>query len=246
MFTLRTSIHQYDTFAQFVNSFNLGCKDLVITQSFTYNQFIEGLRLPCNFIIQDKYGAGEPSDEMIQRIMDDNASCEFDCVIAIGGGTVIDISKLFSLGILENVTAAFERTIPIVKQKQLVIIPTTCGTGSEVTNISIAELKQKHTKLGLADDAILADDAVLIPELLRSLPFKPYAFSSIDALEDVDYLVNKIEKLRVFEDDNNKMNLSIKDINGEILLISQFTLYANTKEGNRPSFPIYYSRRSLV
>ena len=182
MFTLRTSIHQYDTFAQFVNSFNLGGKDLVITQSFTYNQFIEGLRLPCNFIIQDKYGAGEPSDEMIQRIMDDNASCEFDRVIAIGGGTVIDISKLFTLGILENVTAAFERTIPIVKQKQLVIIPTTCGTGSEVTNISIAELKQKHTKLGLADDAILADDAVLIPELLRSLPFKPYAFSSIDAL----------------------------------------------------------------
>ncbi len=57
-----------------------------------------------------------------------------------------------------------------------------------------------------------------------------------DTEEDVDYLVNKIEKLRVFEDDNNKMNLSIKDVNGEILLISQFTLYANTKEGNRPSF----------
>lgn len=57
-----------------------------------------------------------------------------------------------------------------------------------------------------------------------------------DTEEDIDYLVNKIEKLRVFEDDNNKMNLSIKDINGEILLISQFTLYANTKEGNRPSF----------
>ena len=57
-----------------------------------------------------------------------------------------------------------------------------------------------------------------------------------DTVEDIDYLVKKIEKLRVFEDENKKMNLSIKEVNGEILLISQFTLYANTKEGNRPSF----------
>lgn len=57
-----------------------------------------------------------------------------------------------------------------------------------------------------------------------------------DTKDDIEYLVNKIEKLRIFEDENQKMNLSIKEVNGEILLISQFTLYANTKEGNRPSF----------
>ena len=182
MFTVKTTIHEFDTFAQFAENFNLGKNDLVITQSFIFDPYIKPLGLECSFVMQEKYGMGEPSDEMIQNIMNDLKGAQYERVIAVGGGTVIDISKLFSLGILANVTDAFERKIPIVKQKKLVIVPTTCGTGSEVTNISIAELKQRHTKLGLADNAILADDAVLIPELLTTLPFKPYAFSAIDAL----------------------------------------------------------------
>ncbi len=57
-----------------------------------------------------------------------------------------------------------------------------------------------------------------------------------DDKEKADYLVNKLLNLRVFEDENGKMNLNIKQVGGELLIISQFTLYANTKDGNRPSF----------
>ena len=57
-----------------------------------------------------------------------------------------------------------------------------------------------------------------------------------DDKDKADYLVNKLLNLRVFEDENGKMNLNIKQVGGELLIISQFTLYGNTKDGNRPSF----------
>lgn len=57
-----------------------------------------------------------------------------------------------------------------------------------------------------------------------------------DTKEDADYLIRKISTLRVFEDDEGKMNLGLKDVGGSILSISQFTLHADTKKGKRPSF----------
>jgi D-tyrosyl-tRNA(Tyr) deacylase len=57
-----------------------------------------------------------------------------------------------------------------------------------------------------------------------------------DSQKDILYLCNKILQIRIFEDQNGKMNFSLKEVKGDILLISQFTLYANTAKGNRPSF----------
>ena len=58
----------------------------------------------------------------------------------------------------------------------------------------------------------------------------------IDSQEDIDWLVGKITKIRVFDDENQVMNLSVQDIDGDIIVVSQFTLHAATKKGNRPSY----------
>jgi D-tyrosyl-tRNA(Tyr) deacylase len=57
-----------------------------------------------------------------------------------------------------------------------------------------------------------------------------------DTQKDEDWLVKKVTQMRIFEDDDGRMNRSIVDVQGELLIVSQFTLHANTKKGNRPSF----------
>ena len=76
-------------------------------------------------------------------------------------------------------------------------------------------------------------------ELISEIPFGLIVYFGVkkgDTLEQAEYLANKIAKLRVFEDENGKMNKSVIDVGGEIMSVSQFTLYGDVSHGNRPSF----------
>ena len=181
-FQLTPHIYSFENFKEFAEEFNLGEGDLVLTNEFIYEPFMKSLNLKADFIFQERYGVGEPSDEMINNIIEDMPNKNIKRIVAIGGGTIIDISKLLVFKGVKDVADLFEKKETFERDKELIIIPTTCGTGSEVTNISIAELKSKHTKMGLAIDDLLANYAVLIPELIKGLPFKFFVASSIDAL----------------------------------------------------------------
>jgi D-tyrosyl-tRNA(Tyr) deacylase len=78
-------------------------------------------------------------------------------------------------------------------------------------------------------------DGKIISEIGRGLNVL-VGFTDTDTEEDIKYCVRKIVNLRVFEDENDVMNLSVLDVKGEILSISQFTLYGDTRKGNRPSY----------
>ena len=78
-------------------------------------------------------------------------------------------------------------------------------------------------------------------ELISEIPFGLTVFLGIktgDTEKEAAQIVKKIANVRIFEDENEKMNLSVKDVGGEVLLVSQFTLYGDASKGNRPSFTL--------
>ena len=172
----------FDTFKDFNEEFKLGKGDILVTNEWMYNPYVKPLGIDIPVIFQEKYGKGEPSDEMIDAIAKDMKEYSYDRIVAFGGGTIVDICKILCLDLPEQSVKVFTKEVPAKKVKELIVIPTTCGTGSEVTNVAVAELKSLHVKMGLAVDETYADKAVLIPESLQGLPDYVFATSSIDAL----------------------------------------------------------------
>ena len=181
LLSIKPIIHKFETAEEFAKEFNIGAGDLVITNEYIYQPFFGKLNLDCDVLYQEKYGAGEPSDDMAEAMYRDIKG-DHKRVIAIGGGTVIDISKLFALKNVSPILDLYDGKAEIVKDKELVLVPTTCGTGSEVTNISIINRTCLGIKVGLVHDSLYARHAVLVPELLEKLPYPVFATSSLDAL----------------------------------------------------------------
>lgn len=165
-FAVNPTIQQYSTCREFAQAFELGPQDLILTNDFLYHPYFSPLDLPCPVLFQEKYGVGEPSDEMVEAIYHDMPK-NVRRIIAVGGGAVLDIAKILALKHVSPVLDLYDGNLLLDKDKELVLVPTTCGTGSEVTNIAILALVSRRTKKGLASDYMYADQAVLIPELLK-------------------------------------------------------------------------------
>lgn len=115
---------------------------------------------------------------LIQDFMDSGCTR----ITAIGGGSVIDMAKVLLVARDADVDALFTNPVNLERRYQLTAIPTTCGAGSEVSNISIVELESLKTKLGLAKDEIFPDQCILIPELMQGISTFSFITSAIDGM----------------------------------------------------------------
>lgn len=176
------TIHYFDTFKDFHNEFKLGKGDILVTNEWMYKPYVEGLGIDIPVVFQEKYGAGEPTDEMMDAMKAEMDKYEYDRIIAFGGGTIVDCCKVLACEIPDKVADLYTDKYPCKKIKKLVAVPTTCGTGSEVTNVAVASIPSLNLKKGIATPDTFADEAVLIPEPLEGLPDKVFATSSVDAL----------------------------------------------------------------
>lgn len=181
IFQQKSRIQKFEDVRQFVEEYQLGKDDFILASKSIYERYFAPLSLEAHVVYKSQYGKGEPTDAMVDGLMEDFAKTQCKRIVAIGGGAVIDMAKILVLEGTYKTEDIFLRKVPLKKARPLIAVPTTCGAGSEVSNVSIAELTNLHTKLGLAVDEIYADEAVLIPELLRELPYSFFATSAIDA-----------------------------------------------------------------
>ncbi|MCF0230527.1 MAG: 4-hydroxybutyrate dehydrogenase [Parasporobacterium sp.] len=182
---IKGQLNKFKTFAEFAEEFALGERDLIVTNEFIYTPFMKELNLKSQVVFQEKFGTSEPSEEMLTDIFAALDPDSYDRIIAVGGGAIMDICKVLSLKRPSTVHNLYFKVDPVIPEKELIAIPTTCGTGSEVTNISVAIVRDDNgntTKLGLVADELIPSQVCLIPEMLKTLPYKPFASSAIDAL----------------------------------------------------------------
>ena len=178
----RPRLHSFDTPEAFADAFELGENDLVLTLRSVFEGRFDLKKHPVQTIFLGDYGKGEPTDRVVNEVIRETAKHRYRRIIGIGGGSVLDTAKVLAVSGGRDTDTLYDSGEPLSRTVSLVLVPTTCGTGSEVTNIAIMTREKLGTKMGLTGEATYADDAVLIPTLLKSIPFSVFATSSIDAL----------------------------------------------------------------
>lgn len=126
----------------------------------------------------------EPSIYDVEHVMKEVSNEKSDLIVAIGGGSVMDVAKLASVLIRADYTASDLVNKPnlAIKQMKSVMIPTTCGTGSEATCNAIVAIPEENTKKGIVNDNLIPDYVILDPSTIARLPKSILAATGVDAL----------------------------------------------------------------
>ncbi len=178
-------IHEYSDFAAFAADFHLTKHDLILTNA-RYSGYLQGV--DCSVIHREKFGTSEPTDAMVNAILAErdriHEEVGVERIIAIGGGAIMDMAKVLAVAPhgTTDCNDLYANMANLQRVHELIALPTTCGTGSEVTNISVIFRSGLGTKQGLVGDALYPAHAVLIPQLMETLPYHVFACSAIDAL----------------------------------------------------------------
>ncbi|GEN26009.1 4-hydroxybutyrate dehydrogenase [Halomonas cupida] len=179
-FAIRPRIHDYDTFAAFEQAHAVGSRDLILTQRFLHETFFS--QTQAQTLFYDDYCDGEPTDKAVDAMLTEVRSRDFDRLIAIGGGSILDCAKVLALDSDDTVASLFAPDVQPGRKVELFLSPTTCGTGCEVTCVSVFDFPEVGSKIGKGFNAGFADHAVLIDEFLSNIPYPVFARSSADAL----------------------------------------------------------------
>ncbi|KRL05717.1 iron-containing alcohol dehydrogenase [Liquorilactobacillus oeni] len=181
-FVVRPLIQTSDNLQEFFKAIHVSNKDVLLTNRYIIEPHLKLADLPVDAIFVEDYLHGEPTDVAADKLLLKLNEKHYKRVIAIGGGSVIDNAKLSVYGEGLTISDLVKNGKTLPQKRKLIIVPTTTGTGSEVTNVAVFNFVSKKTKIGLAYDQMYADQVFLIGQLATTMPYKVFATSSIDAL----------------------------------------------------------------
>lgn len=117
-FAVKPEIFMCDTCKEFCDEYKIGKGDLILSNEYIFEPYFSQYVSGATVVYVEKYGTGEPSDEMVEAIYADIKNCYYRRVFAIGGGTIIDVSKLFALEKVSPVLDLYDHKIPAKKRKR--------------------------------------------------------------------------------------------------------------------------------
>lgn len=175
-------IYKYNDCKTFCKEFHIGKDDLIITGKEIYNNCLKFNVNEAAVLFKENYGIGNMSEDIVESMYEHVRRISHERIIAIGEKCILEIGKIFSLTNISPVVDLYNNKIEIIKEKELVLVPTKLGIGSEVNNVSELELKENNMKVSLVADELYADSTVMITELLSKLPLDLLISSSMNAL----------------------------------------------------------------